>query len=631
MKYSKSQRNFRPINNYTNLSFRNYISPLSKKSSSILFLDEPNKNNALNKQFDLFSTTYSKNDNFHKKLYDNICIFHKRQSFYNKNKEDNKKVFKYRNFVLFNEQSKTTRNRRNIRKKKIELNTDMIFSKMFMTDSETMLPKLNIKNLTNDFFNSLKNDKSEENIKKNKKIIFNKINYFLNERPKSKIYKRNSLSNKMVLYKNIKNQSLLPGVYISELRNYLLEKKEVNLREENIRMLMDNEQDKLGLLDEKINNLQKYYSHFTNIFHAKFNEYIKFIYCCKDKEIEIDNKYIKQLVKLKKAVEILSSAKRKIELNKNSFNRWTYLQICMKEKIITIPESYKNILEANDTDKDILINKYGENLFKHVMQYKNKIIYNNADEFLNQFNIYENKNLDLLKMYHLLTEQIRTLENEKRNVEKINKLENDGNYFNDLIKTKTKELKRLKYENIILKKNIEPLISHKNKMGNNETINIKKNSKLFNKINKIIEKLNSYNYISLDNNEINTPYVTMSDQQIIINYLSKIEIVIDILAKKYKFFKKLYPQKMNEIKALLDKEKKMKNSLEKILSIKKEIDEEQKKIFKKYQKIIILPTRKLNIYDIRSNMDINQFNRKKINKNKNIKNKSSDIEAFLNA
>ena len=82
-------------------------------------------------------------------------------------------------------------------------------------------------------------------------------------------------------------------------------------------------------------------------------------------------------------------------------------------------------------------------------------------------------------MYHLLTEQIRTLENEKRNVEKINKLENDGNYFNDLIKTKTKELKRLKYENIILKKNIEPLISHKNKMGNNETINIKKNSKLF--------------------------------------------------------------------------------------------------------------------------------------------------------
>jgi hypothetical protein len=303
----------------------------------------------------------------------------------------------------------------------------------------------------------------------------------------------------------------------------------------------------------------------------------------------------------------------------------------MKEKIITIPESYKNILEANDTDKDILINKYGANLFKHVMQYKNKIIYNNADEFLNQFNIYENKNLDLLKMYHLLTEQIRILENEKRNVEKINKLENDGNYFNDLIKTKTKELKRLKYENIILKKNIEPLISHKNKMGNNETINIKKNSKLFNKINKIIEKLNSYNYISLDNNEINNPYVTMSDQQIIINYLSKIEIVIDILAKKYKFYKELYPQKMNEIKALLDKEKKMKNSLEKILSIKKEIDEEQKKIFKKYQKIIILPTRKLNIYDIRSNMDINQFNRKKINKNKNIKNKSSDIEAFLNA
>ena len=303
----------------------------------------------------------------------------------------------------------------------------------------------------------------------------------------------------------------------------------------------------------------------------------------------------------------------------------------MKEKIITIPESYKNILEANDIDKDILINKYGENLFKHVMQYKNKIIYNNADEFLNQFNIYENKNLDLLKMYHLLTEQIRTLENEKRNAEKINKLENDGNYFNDLIKTKTKELKRLKYENIILKKNIEPLISHKNKMGNNETINIKKNSKLFNKIKYIIEKLNSYNYISLDNNEINNPYVTMSDQQIIINYLSKIEIVIDILAKKYKFYKELYPQKMNEIKALLDKEKKMKNSLEKILSIKKEIDEEQKKIFKKYQKIIILPTRKLNIYDIRSNMDINQFNRKKINKSKNIKNESSDIEAFLNA
>ena len=55
---------------------------------------------------------------------------------------------------------------------------------------------------------------------------------------------------------------------------------------------------------------------------------------------------------------------------------------------------------------------------------------------------------------------------------------------------------------------------------------------------------------------------------------------------------------MNNFQTLLDKNKKLKKNMEQRKNIKLKLERERNKIFKKYNKIIILPTHKLNVNNV---------------------------------
>ena len=55
---------------------------------------------------------------------------------------------------------------------------------------------------------------------------------------------------------------------------------------------------------------------------------------------------------------------------------------------------------------------------------------------------------------------------------------------------------------------------------------------------------------------------------------------------------------MNNFQTLLDKNKKLKKNIEQRKNIKLKLERERNKIFKKYNKIIILPTHKLNVNNV---------------------------------
>ena len=81
--------------------------------------------------------------------------------------------------------------------------------------------------------------------------------------------------------------------------------------------------------------------------------------------------------------------------------------------------------------------------------------------------------------------------------------------------------------------------------------------------------MNINKFINIPFQNIVNPFnKVISDQQLILYSLTKIERIMDILIKKNDSLKELYPEKMNEIKLLLDKEKKYLKNLETINNIK---------------------------------------------------------------
>ena len=626
MNYSQSLRMIRTKHKFTNLSLENPISPYANKDSSImLYLNyDSNNNNNSNNKLSLFSTTFDNNSQIKRKdLYKNINVFKKRQFAFNKSIEDNKKVFKYKNFALFGDSDRSSRNRIHFREKKVNSNSSnsiiIDYSKFFLTDNENLLPILNTKSITNEIISNIENNRSAYNsIKKNDQNLKD-VNNIIKKKPITKLKRYNiNIKTKLDIYAKIKKKSLMKNVFFRDLRYYLANKLYLKTREEKAQTMSENFETKSIYLDNKISKIKKDYFLFNNVFYNKFLQYIRYIQQIKQYEKEQDEINVENIIKLKNEVSTLQAMIAKITLNNNSFNRWIYLQICMKEKKIEFPESYKQILESKNEDKEELILKFGEDLFDHVMQYKNNIIYKTADEFLNQYISYENKNLELLNKHQILREEIGKLEKEKNNVDIYSNYEKNENEYNEYVNTKIKELTNLKRENDSLKKYIEPLLYNKSKNKNKDYSIIKMNKRIYNKTEKIVQKLQENNYCPYDNYNKYTFRLNMPIQQRILSNLSQIEIVIDLLLKRNNSYKELYPEEMIVQKSLLDKEKKYLNNLEKIKRLKNKYEEERKKIIEKYNKNALIPTRKINIDNrgIKKNT-VYIWNTSKSNRNKN--------------
>ena len=604
MNQSKSQL-IKLKTKFANLSIENPLFPFSyKNASSTLFINNVSSqnNSNINSGFSSTATNYTKI----KELYHNINLFKKRQFLFNKSIQENSRVFKYKNCILFEKKNATTRNKKDPRFKKIESSESIDYSKFFLTDSDTLLPILNTKNMSNEIIEQIRNSNRSIEKTKNKNDFFDKTNYIYKNKSLAKL-KKNNIKAKLNIFKNEKNKSLLPSVFIDDLRYYLNQKKNLMAKRERTKRFEENENEKIGYLDYKINNLEKNYSLFNNVFKNKLHKYLREIYKIKQYEKDKDNILISELINLKKEVNLLEAKVEKIKLNKDSFNHWKYLQICLKEKRLKIPDSYKIILESKNDDENILIKKFGKELVKHVMQYKNILLYKDANEFLNQFAIYENKNFALLNKYFILKEEIRILEHERNKIKEIDEKEKNENILNDIVKVEMKELNKLKNENISLEKYIKGLINSRTETKIKDDNLIKINKIIYDKTENILQNINTYDYNPLINSKNKSPYQPFSEKQMILNNLSKIEIFVDLLIKKNKLYKEKYREKMRSIKNELDNEKKYLNNIEKIKIMKQKYEEKRKKLIEKNNKIIILPKHKVNIEYRRNRKISNQL------------------------
>ena len=621
MNYSKSQRLLRINPKYIKLALKQTDFPENNRHpSSVLLLNFPSspKEKSSNNLLGFASDSYNNSDLKRKKLYDNIHIFHKRQYVFNKNLETKKKVFKYKNFILFGEKNRLSRNQNRMKRKKIDNEID--YSKFLLSFEGNTFPILNTKNITSDI---IKKQSSYINKPKKHTRIFNMINNILNKNKSSKPEK-NNIDKKLNIYTNIRNSELVKSKYMPGLRTFLTNKLTLKEREEKLQIMKENNQEKIENLTTKISTLKKSYYNFGDNFCKRFSEYVREILLMKE-ELKIkDDIYVDKLIKLKNIVNTLKSTVRKIEINRNSLNHWMYLQICLKEKKLNLPKSYKDILESNYEDNDLLIKKYGKNLVEKVKNYRNNIIYKSAEEFLNQFNILEKNNLELLNKHQIIREQIRKLENERNKLMYIFNPQEYDEEFKGSISKAINEINKLKNVNITLLESIDILKNKKIESKFNDDNGIKKSLKLYDKTQKIL--LNIKRNVDFPF-EINTSN-KKPNQLMILHNLSNIENAINILNKKNEIFKEVYPEKMNKLKIIFEKEKKYKKGMEQMNKMITKLEENRKDLYKKYQKIFLLPTHKLYIFDTRNKNKSNVREHK--SKNRKKRNKSfEDIDDYL--
>ena len=403
---------------------------------------------------------------------------------------------------------------------------------------------------------------------------------------------------KIDIYNRCNSKDILKSKYIENMREYLLEKYNMKIKQEKTKIFQENIRDKIDFIKDRIKSLKNEFNCFNERFLTKFTEYIKQVLQIKDIERNKDTFYINYIFQLKKDIISLNLKNKKIKNDRDGLNRWMYLQICVKEKKKVLPKYYKIILENKQEENKEELKKIDKSLIENVLKYKNNIIYKNADLFLEQIKKYENQNVDLLTYYNLLREEINILNKEKNSIT-LNNQKNFEETEEEIKKVKLKMLlnEKKKYDKLSKYLNSIKLLIDNNDEDEDEFIN-RKHTKLYYKTSKLLDNLISYINYDFEKIGIIKTNKDIYEESLIILNLTKIEILTDIIITKNSSFKKNFYDKMNNFQILLDKNKKLKKNIEQRKNIKLKLERERNKIFKKYNKIIILPTHKLNINNV---------------------------------
>ena len=432
--------------------------------------------------------------------------------------------------------------------------------------------------------------------------------------------------------------------YINKTREYHLIKYSLNLKKERVNKIINAKQSEINSINDTIKTLKKYEKKFNDEYYIKYNKYLKIIERQIEEEKKINHNLMLKINDIKKEIFIIESKIQKTQFEKEKMSRWFFLQIQVKEKIKDFPIYYKEVIdnyvpkniEKKKTNKVKSNKKYSDEELSKIKAYKYKIIFESADEFLNEFDKITELTLQNLKKNELIKEEVEKVKKEqndilfntiktkqlennkmKNTIEKLNTLKN--NYKKNLNKKKElesrknpkeKKLKEIQStENIFKynqKKNMNTTkkilfnsLSTENLTGKNKTNNY---SMLYNKIYEIfeitlsfgnnVENLNLNLFTNHDiSNKIND---TMENKMLIM--LEYIEIILNILIEinnKYKNDKNLNKE-FKKANINVEHYNRHKKYLKQIEDLKEKRNDVIQKIQKRINKKFFLPHRRMN-------------------------------------
>ena len=599
IKSHKFNKEFNSLN--LNLAKSNSSSNLLlDKQSFTTFNKKDNDVNLKNIFNKLASSFYQKV----KKKYRNLYIFEKREIAYNKSIQEGRKVFKYDQSIELMKSSKRNRGS---------------FNSLYLTESlnkstknQTSLPLLekdkslneeyqtsiinNNKNINlsrNSFINistnilNKKNKTISENINKDDIILLKRIN--LNETKDNDYLKRISLIKKQKILERNMNKNYYKKKYINDERNVILDKYNINIKKEKIKVIEENLNGKIKKINNDIKQLELNAELFKLNFMPKLNEYYRYIRNKKDIENQRNLLYINKIYLLKKHILFIKSRITKRQKEKEFLMREIFLQISIKEKKLNLPEYYKDIL-LNDYSYEQIKEKYGNEInkeeYNRISKYIESLDVNDMEIIFENLNKLTNNNMELLHEYNKIQEKNLNYKKHRKKIEiEINS--DAQKEINNLIKEKERilNIKIKKYkENKKIYFDLTNDISYKNSLG-------KKRSNLFIKLDSFLKMLkDNLNYKINTEDDIKGK---ITEEKIMMNYLEKIEIIINRFLSVHKGIKNNYSDKIKSLKSIFDREKKFRKAQEQKKNIALKFETDRKKLFDRYNKILFLPKKKV--------------------------------------
>lgn len=563
-------------------------------SSSNIFLDNKPQT-SLAKNYTKISNIYNKftlSCLRKNKKYGNFFIFGKRDMAFNKNIKKGKKVFKY-NQSLLEEKQKL-----NFKKNSLYLTENKTCKNketklpLLDKDKSTYEEKEKSRNYSLDliYTGSNKNKKNNKDSILLKKIILNREREEDNIK-KKEYFESKNINKKQSILKKSSSEIKSINNYIKVFKNILSDKYFLNIKNEKLKVINENKNNQIEKIKDDLNDLEADYKLFSDEFYPKLNEYLRFFELQRDIERQRNLGLANKVYLLQKRITNIKNKINKYKIEKEYLMKEMLLQICIREKKLNLQDYYKDIILYNYNFEEIK-KKYGGSITKEeynkISKYKNSFNINDFEIIFEKLKIYTNNDIKLLDSYNKSRKNNFLLEKYKKKVEEeinIGGLKE----INDLIFEKEKILKNIIQKNIELEKNISILLKEESPTNPKKI----KKGKLYLKVELLLKNLvENLNYELNIDNKIKGG---ITEEKLIIQMMKKIEIIITIFLEQYKNDKIIYPEKEKYFKNLFDKEKKNKKTIEqkRILFIKHE--NEKKKIFDKYNKILFKPHRKIYI------------------------------------
>ena len=572
------------------------------------------------------------------KKYGNFYIFGKREIAFKKNMREGRRVFKYHQSIgiekkpknikinktvnslyLTESMTKSTKNKTTLplieRDKSVlfeeEKSSSLIqnqnqnknITKSFSRNS--LIDKSNLGNsLTNkeeDIFNSIFNINNNINASKNKGkekkgVIYLKKISMKKDKEKEKLEKRELMNHSHLLKKQeILNKSALCkkslNKYISDFRAILSDKYMLNIKNEKVKVINENFSNKIGKVEDKIKDLEANSKLFIDEFYPKFNEYTKFFEKRSEFERQRNLAYVNKIYLLEKRIQVIKNKINKYQTEKEYLKREMLLQIGIQEKKLNLPKYYTDIL-IKHLPFDEIKEKYGINIdqkeYYRILNYKNSLDENEMESLLDKLNILENENIELINAYNKNQENNLALKKKRIKVE--NEVNNDAQKeIDSLIIQKEKQLNDLITKNKNLQKDLNSLLKLKN-FGQSDNTKLT-SSKLYIKVESMLKYLNdNLNYEFKIDDKIRG---RVTEEKLTLQIIRRIEMIVTKFLAQYETEKMLNPKKVKYFKNVFDKEKKIQKTLEKKRNNFLKIEQERKKIFERYNKLIFLQNRKI--------------------------------------
>ena len=285
------------------------------------------------------------------------------------------------------------------------------------------------------------------------------------------------------------------------------------------------------------------------------------------------------------------------EISKNYVKRDT-----IKKSIIKInSKKYKSndkkeneLTEKVSTIKTYVFGSIYKNLPKkeveRIRKYRYSVKFNTIEDFLYQFKLFENKNINHIYQYNSINEELLQLKKEKNSM--IIEWKKEMDYTLNLIEIKENELNDIKNKNKSLFEQLENITNETNEKYKNEKRLYLKN-KLYLSIISLFKKFSQINYNNYE--EILNNKKTLTEEEILF-ILQKIESQIDYLNNKFEIYKIKNEEQMKILINNIEKQ----HQIEKTKKQREEEEDKNDKLIKKIEKrknrVYLYPRRKIEKY-----------------------------------